>query len=884
MYQERPILFLLFLTLTLLCVVTPVPVRAYEPPWEGQSREWYWDNLNNEDRLKIRQAIDYCIPREMIIEGMYHGYAVAIPSPIGVNFKEVYEDSITAREYNTSKATALLTSVFSYKYDEHANGTNKTHTNVPYFQTTLIVEANNTMMADYGALITIALAKVGIELTIEEWSSEKIKRNIFNDPPYIGLDSRYPGGYDMFLYSFKSSPDPLYKEYYDSDYFPPAANCYWINDGAPTSGKWTNKTYPNVTALWTEIYAEPRPTRRTRLLKEYQQWCSDQVPTCIIHQEMALFGVDPGITGFDTFHGLQQNLANLTIGSQTSAVIAYLTKSGNLNPLLTTNKSPLLLLDNIFCRLARRRGAYNLTHAVPWLAESWNHSPSYLTWDVNLRQGILWEDGTELTAEDVVFSYHAAMNENLSSPYRDTLLDILGATTAVEQTSTYGIRFTLPQIYPYIETVLFGNPPIVQRAQMAQIPLTKWKTNDTNINKTPKGCGAYRFDSYPEDDTIILTANPFYNETTMGHNPIMEGGGNWVPTPQLSPITFKVVNDPIIAVAGLKDGIYDIIDSQISFQLQAAYIQGSSWGRLLQGYKWQYYEIGINQMNSLFGMNAKDPREILYYPPPDPNRMNPIYTFFPTYIAIPLFILVLESGFIITRQMKPLSFSSKKAAIVWYIVTGITIIAISFLPVQTFEERYVYQSISNLIILLGFLALLWPVLFVLTTSIATSPMYPYEGGPLPPNIWQFELHELETLSTFLFGICIGFFLSELLVRAMTKRKQKEAKVSSGETTPKPFRSKLERTAIDSIYALVQGITEKTPVMSSDVKKQFANKDKRDLIIYKAQLLSGALIGALIGGFFGLFFGLLGFLFVIGGGILGWILTKRLLAFEEVNTE
>jgi ABC-type transport system substrate-binding protein len=233
----------------------------------------------------------------------------------------------------------------------------------------LSVQTDNPTMAQYAALIANALAKVGIELTIEEWSPEKIRADIFLDPPYPGLDSIYPEGYDMFLYCFNSSPDPLYKEYYDNDHFPPSANCYWIEDGAPTSGNWTDNAYPNITALWTDIYAEPDPKEQVIMLKEYQQWYLDQVPTCIILQEMELFGVDNELTGFDLYHGIKQNLANLTIGSQTSAVIIHPTEYGDLNPLLTTSHSDLLILDNIFCRLSRRRGAYNLTHAVPWLAE-----------------------------------------------------------------------------------------------------------------------------------------------------------------------------------------------------------------------------------------------------------------------------------------------------------------------------------------------------------------------------------------------------------------------------------------------------------------------------------------------------------------------------------
>src|SRR3954465_14519515 len=40
---------------------------------------------------------------------------------------------------------------------------------------------------------------------------------------------------------------------------------------------------------------------------------------------------------------------------------------------------------------------------IPGLAQSWS-TPDPLTWIINLRRGIKFHDGTELTTEDVVYS------------------------------------------------------------------------------------------------------------------------------------------------------------------------------------------------------------------------------------------------------------------------------------------------------------------------------------------------------------------------------------------------------------------------------------------------------------------------------------------------
>jgi hypothetical protein len=385
-----------------------------------------------------------------------------------------------------------------------------------------------------------------------------------------------------------------------------------------------------------------------------------------------------------------------------------------------------------------------------------------------------------MTAEDVVFSYHAAMNENVSSPYRDTLVDILGTTSAIQQTGTYGIKFTLPQFYPYVETILLGNPPIVQKAQMTQIPFTEWRTNDTNINRTPVGCGAYQFHSYPDNDTIILTENPYYNETKMGHNPTMIGGGNWIPNPQLSPITFKIVNEPILTVAGLIDGQYDIIDSQIAIQPQAAYIQASSEGRILLGYKWQYHEIGINQMNPLFGMNARDPRITWggYCPPPDlqqiSNERIALNNYFSTFILIPLFLLITVIGLQVTKQVKMKTFHSRKGILLWYIVGGTITFALNmpFIIGNIISYHYDFISAISYIISGGVLAAIWPFYFLTAIFLLSYPEAGYECSNVTPNLWGYELFDLKIINQILIMILIYLGLTELILTGLSRRKSK----------------------------------------------------------------------------------------------------------------
>ncbi len=606
-----------FIIFSLFVTFPSTPVIG-EVPWKNQGSTWYYDNLNSNDRQKIRQAMDYCIPREQIIQGLHLGYAEAIASPIGVNFVGVYEASIAAREYNTTTASGLLVDVFGYLYDKNLAATNETTkaTAEPYFKITLVAPTTNTARSQWAALTSYSLNQIGIDSIIKWWNWDIIMPRIFLDPVGTGYDYEN-GGYDMFFVGYDASPDPTYKEYYDKDTFPPSRNCYWIEDGPATSGIWattgprTNGAYPNITALWTNVYKEMDSNKRTVLLKEYQQWCYDNVPTIIIRQEIQLWALDAQLIGFDVFHGIQQSISNWTIGSQTTCTIAQPGDYVDFNPQLSNSYYDEIIFSNTLVALARRRGDYNLSHAYPWLANDWTVSADYKTWTVNLRQNNYWSDGQPITADDVVFTYHAILNASLRSPSRGTLYNILGNTTGsdgkfrcvTKGTNDYQVIFTLPEVYAYVETVLF-DIEILPEHQMSLIPLANWKTDATNTGTTPiVASGPYMMYEYVKSNSVELLINPYYNEANMGHNPSAVGGGNWIPSATLTYVFFKVVKSGNTAVAGIIAGAYDVIDSQMGIQADAQMINDSVNCQLLFGYEWGYQEMGINHYSPIWGMN-----------------------------------------------------------------------------------------------------------------------------------------------------------------------------------------------------------------------------------------------------------------------------------------
>ncbi|MCC6617329.1 MAG: ABC transporter substrate-binding protein [Anaerolineae bacterium] len=74
----------------------------------------------------------------------------------------------------------------------------------------------------------------------------------------------------------------------------------------------------------------------------------------------------------------------------------------------------------------------------PWVAESWEVSDDGLTYTFAMRQGVMFHDGTEMLASDVVYSYNRLKEIGEGFAY------LLPAAT-VEATGDYTVAFTLEQ-------------------------------------------------------------------------------------------------------------------------------------------------------------------------------------------------------------------------------------------------------------------------------------------------------------------------------------------------------------------------------------------------------------------------------------------------------
>lgn len=143
-----------------------------------------------------------------------------------------------------------------------------------------------------------------------------------------------------------------------------------------------------------------------------------------------------------------------------------------------------------------------------------------ITW--TLRDGLLWSDGSEVTAEDVVFTWRYCTDEATGC----TAGDAFSGITSVEAADTRTVRITFdaPTSYPYSAFVGAGTP-IISSTQFAGCVGAAAVTCDSQ-NMAPLGTGPYRVTTFSANEGASFERNPHYRgETPYFDRVVIVGGG-----------------------------------------------------------------------------------------------------------------------------------------------------------------------------------------------------------------------------------------------------------------------------------------------------------------------------------------------------------------------
>ena len=141
------------------------------------------------------------------------------------------------------------------------------------------------------------------------------------------------------------------------------------------------------------------------------------------------------------------------------------------------------------------------------LAESWTRvDPKTL--DVKLRRGVKFHDGSEMDADDVVYTFNYATDPNVNFLFKDTRF---GWIDKVEKLDQYTIRIRSKQALATDLATLWGAPPILPAKIHSKLE------DKSQFGRNPVGTGPYKVVSFDSAKGTVLEKSPYYNWG--GHEP-----------------------------------------------------------------------------------------------------------------------------------------------------------------------------------------------------------------------------------------------------------------------------------------------------------------------------------------------------------------------------
>lgn len=228
-----------------------------------------------------------------------------------------------------------------------------------------------------------------------------------------------------------------------------------------------------------------------------------------------------------------ENTGNGTAGSEYADTINYgiNVDTSTLDPQVENDNNSEQILRQMYETLlmASDEGPQ------PWLAESWSCSDDNLTWTFNLRHGVKFHDGSEMTADDVIATFQRAKEYQLGRTATG-----FSAISSFEKVDEYTVNITTNEPYGALGAVM--TDPVF--SIMDDATIEKYGLDIATALEAENGTGPYKLVSWDFNNELCMESFPDY----------------WGGEPPTKYLNFKTIPDSSARLIALQTGQVDVIE------------------------------------------------------------------------------------------------------------------------------------------------------------------------------------------------------------------------------------------------------------------------------------------------------------------------------------
>jgi len=529
--------------------------------------------------------------------------------------------------------------------------TNTYAQSAPLFSVTLLAPTGgNSVRRQYASIITSNMLALGIDAKLFYVTFDQLVDRMFALTASPG-SSFAQGGYDIGFIGWGYTsyvPDVRANFQGGAAYFPPSGDNYAYYNSSVSNN------------LLNELYSTTNTTAQVSLMHQFQEQVFQDAPYNYVFETIDPIPVSTQYTAWGnntvgvnevTYPDLQHWSASPSAPSTfVMAEAANIFPSGTLDPGITASANSFYVtyvLGGIIGGSLQEPDPRCACY-IDGTAQNITSSPDGLTWTVNIKPGIHFQDGVEVTADDFLFTQYAETNPNLASvnlgpdtTYLGTKVyfKFLNGTVRVDDntgpgipttygwwnaTSRYQFQFHVPATYAFMNQTYTAFSPLPMHI-MEKFPFASWDsapfstatgpyTYTWNVAQYgpgsgpvpgqytavgPVGAGPYVLQNYDFTNNIATeTKWPGYWNATG-----LEALG------QFNINTYKVqwISSKDSAIAALKNGQVQLLDYNFGLAKDKPTLESIPGVQVVSATELGWQEMGFNLNNPVFGTGTATP-------------------------------------------------------------------------------------------------------------------------------------------------------------------------------------------------------------------------------------------------------------------------------------